>query len=327
MPVYVDFYTGLWSERWFRESPPEIKIIFPYLWTNDNKNISAMYEIDTGLIAYQLGIPEPKILTALQYLVEQNKIMFDPDISLVWVINHVKHQYLKTENISEKQAKGVFKAVRRYAEHPFYQEFMKKYPDIERVSNGYLMGMDTHSNGYGMAPGKGKGTGKVKGKDIILKKESKKSLKDKSSLSQQAEIVSQIILHLNAKSGSHYRASTEDTRKKIIARLAEGFILQDFLIVINRKVAQWGDDRKMAPFLRPETLFCKKHFASYVGEPDAARKQSVAEKILGGSPVVVDVTPDKIERFNGNPGHGVGIAIPTPPKTFPAPVELSEDVK
>jgi hypothetical protein len=47
------------------------------------------------------------------------------------------------------------------------------------------------------------------------------------------------------------------------ARVRDGFTLEDFKAVIDAKVSQWGDDEKMAEYLRPETLFGTK-FEGYL---------------------------------------------------------------
>lgn len=84
------------------------------------------------------------------------------------------------------------------------------------------------------------------------------------------EIYKQVISYLNQKAGSSYRSSSTVTQKHINGRLAEGFTLDDFKKVIDKKCAEWlGSD--MAKFLRPETLFGTK-FESYLNAPDATKK-------------------------------------------------------
>lgn len=73
-----------------------------------------------------------------------------------------------------------------------------------------------------------------------------------------------VIAHLNEKAGTKYRASTPKTQALIRARTAEGFTLDDFIAVIDKKCAMWlGSD--MEKYLRPETLFGTK-FEGYLNE-------------------------------------------------------------
>ena len=80
------------------------------------------------------------------------------------------------------------------------------------------------------------------------------------------EEIGQIIDHLNRKTGSNYKASTQATRRLIESRLKEGFTVEQFKSVIDKKVMDWSRDEKMAQYLRPETLFGSK-FDSYLNAP------------------------------------------------------------
>ena len=92
--------------------------------------------------------------------------------------------------------------------------------------------------------------------------------KDKDILSAtplEASIIREIIDYLNSKAGTNYKTTTPKTRTLIKARLKEGFTLDDFYTVIDKKVLLWGKDIKMQAYLRPETLFGTK-FESYLNE-------------------------------------------------------------
>lgn len=84
-----------------------------------------------------------------------------------------------------------------------------------------------------------------------------------------------IIEHLNQNTGKHYKSTTRKTKDLIKARFNEGFNEQEFLTVINNKVAEWkGTD--MEKYLRPETLFGTK-FESYLN-------QQTSNKQTGNNP-------------------------------------------
>lgn len=80
---------------------------------------------------------------------------------------------------------------------------------------------------------------------------------------EDKEIYKYIVDYLNQKAGTNYRASTKKTQTCIHARLAEGFTVDDFKTVIDKKCADWLTDPKMEQYLRPETLFGTK-FESYL---------------------------------------------------------------
>lgn len=76
----------------------------------------------------------------------------------------------------------------------------------------------------------------------------------------------EVVDYLNQKVGSKYKHTTKSTQRIISGRFKEGFTLDDFKAVIDTKAAQWMGDKKMAAFLRPETLFAASHFESYLNE-------------------------------------------------------------
>lgn len=78
------------------------------------------------------------------------------------------------------------------------------------------------------------------------------------------ESISLIVDYLNSKAKTNYRNNTPKTQSLIIARLKEGYKLEDFQKVIDVKTTEWlGTD--MSKYLRPETLFGNK-FENYLNQ-------------------------------------------------------------
>lgn len=78
-------------------------------------------------------------------------------------------------------------------------------------------------------------------------------------------IIKEIIEYLNNKTNSNFKYTSKTTQNKIIARLNEGYSLDDFIAVIDKKCLDWLNDSKMSVYLRPETLFGTK-FESYLNQ-------------------------------------------------------------
>lgn len=76
------------------------------------------------------------------------------------------------------------------------------------------------------------------------------------------EIVNKVISHLNEKANTNYRTSSKSTKQKINARLNEGYCLDDFIAVIDKKYAEWIGT-EFEQYLCPETLFGTK-FEKYL---------------------------------------------------------------
>lgn len=99
-------------------------------------------------------------------------------------------------------------------------------------------------------------------KEELYKKD---NTKDYAEQSKKDYPISEIIDYLNQKANTGYKYSTQKTKTLIKARMNEGFTLDDFKTVIDKKCSQWISDEKMICYLRPETLFGTK-FESYLNE-------------------------------------------------------------
>lgn len=78
------------------------------------------------------------------------------------------------------------------------------------------------------------------------------------------QCIEYIVQYLNESVGTNYKATSKSTIKHISARFKEGYVLDDFYDVIDKKVKQWKNT-EMEKYLRPETLFGTK-FENYVNE-------------------------------------------------------------
>ena len=76
----------------------------------------------------------------------------------------------------------------------------------------------------------------------------------------------EIVDYLNKLAGTNYRSSSKKTQQLIKARINEGYTLDDFKVVIEKKTREWINDNKMKGYLRPETLFGIK-FEGYLNQP------------------------------------------------------------
>lgn len=90
--------------------------------------------------------------------------------------------------------------------------------------------------------------------------------------------VKEIIEYFNLKTHSKYRADSKGNRNLIIPRLKDGYEVDDFKRIIDNKCASWLGNKEMAGYLRPETLFCLKHFESYLNERPQAKSEDVVEE-------------------------------------------------
>lgn len=83
----------------------------------------------------------------------------------------------------------------------------------------------------------------------------------------------EVVEYLNQKTGKNFKHTSKVTQRHIRARFAEGFTVNDFKQVIDKKCSDWLRDQKMKEYLRPETLFGTK-FESYLNSKTTTAKQT-----------------------------------------------------
>ena len=90
--------------------------------------------------------------------------------------------------------------------------------------------------------------------------------------------IKDIIDYMNKVFGTNYKHTSRATVQHIHARLDEGFTVNDFYQVIEKKARQWKDDPNMAQYLRPQTLFATK-FESYLNQITPKEKSEFEKNI------------------------------------------------
>jgi hypothetical protein len=77
-------------------------------------------------------------------------------------------------------------------------------------------------------------------------------------------IYSDAVEYLNSKAGTKYKSNSKNTTRHIQARIREGYTLEDFKTVIDKKCSEWLNT-DMEKYLCPETLFGSK-FEKYLNQ-------------------------------------------------------------
>ena len=121
----VDFNTCIWKDPWFRKLSTKAKNLFIFLWTNDHKNLTCMYEMDMGMMSFYTGLSSKDIRDTLSILYP--KVKYDSEKEIIWVINFVRHQFMRTQNVSPKIIKGIENNLVQMNGHFFVGEFLKEY--------------------------------------------------------------------------------------------------------------------------------------------------------------------------------------------------------
>ena len=98
----------------------------------------------------------------------------------------------------------------------------------------------------------------------IIEKKAKKTKITKPMTRERKTLVAKVIEYLNEKTGTSFETTGVNV-ELICARADDGYGLDDFKVVIDKKVYDWkGSDQQI--YLRPKTLFAKSNFENYLNE-------------------------------------------------------------
>lgn len=115
----------------------------------------------------------------------------------------------------------------------------------------------------------------------------------KNNMSSKLDCTDEIIQHLNMRAGTKYKSNTAKTKQLINARLNEGFTLEDFKTVIDKKCVEWCGT-EYEKYLRPNTLFGTK-FESYLNQNVVKPKSKKGDAI--------DAVKDLYMKYGGDNGE------------------------
>ena len=247
--------TSFWTDGKVDEFSPEDKYFMLYLLTSPFSTQLGIYEISIKQVAFQLGYSADTVKVLLDRF--ENKygvILFSAATNEVAIKNFLRHSIIKggapVRDCLIKELKKVKNRdlIARVFSHikgsEALNETVKNIIAEYEEKNGAL----SYSN--------------EKQNDNENENDNDVSCPDTGNDSFK-ESCESIISYLNKKAGTGYKSTTAKTKTAIKARLSEGFTVDDFKIVIDKKCAEWIGDEKMEKYLRPETLFGTK-FEGYL---------------------------------------------------------------
>lgn len=88
----------------------------------------------------------------------------------------------------------------------------------------------------------------------------------------------EIIEYLNLKTGSKFKPTTKQYVQAIRSRLKEGYTVDDFKTVIDKKCREWKGT-KLEKYLTPKTLFAPSHFDTYLNSNEMAAMTDTERKV------------------------------------------------
>ncbi len=265
MAKYNPVATIFWGDKDVEDLPPNGKLLLLFLITNHRINNSGIYEITIKKISQETGLT---VEFATNFL-EKNKlknITYDFENSMVFVHNRrIYSPGGKPENVE----KGINQEYKVSSKSFLWKLFNDLYPAILK---DFVNRCPTVAQ-------------PLPNRSIPLPLPLPIDLNNNKPLKIEGEILET----LNQVAGKNYKP-TDANLNFIKARLAEGYTQEDCEAVIKNRVAYWKDDAKMAEFIRPATLFCKKNFPGYLNAPPPGSNGNGRKKTK------MDLAIEKLQR-------------------------------
>ena len=107
----------------------------------------------------------------------------------------------------------------------------------------------------------------------------------------------EIIEYLNLKTGSKFKPTTKPYIQAIRSRLKEGYTVDDFKTVIDKKCREWKGT-KLEKYLTPKTLFAPSHFDTYLNSNETAAMTDTERKVAELNALI-----DAVERGTDETGN------------------------
>ena len=117
----------------------------------------------------------------------------------------------------------------------------------------------------------------------------------------------EIIEYLNIKTGSKFKATTKPYIQAIRSRLKEGYTVDDFKTVIDKKCREWKGT-KLEKYLTPKTLFAPSHFDTYLNSNEMAAMTDTERKVAELN-ALIDAVEGGTHEAGNIEGYGPTIDI------------------
>ena len=261
MALYRNIHLSFWQDTKVTDDfTPEDRYFYLYLLTNPHTNLCGCYEISIKQMANEMGYDVKKVGKLIdRFSFTHNLIRYARSEREILIFHWSKYNWTS----SEKFRKPLLQEIQNVKTDDF-REYLLKLFDGENVKYG----IDT-----------------VSGKEEYSINTNCMDTTDTDSITDADNNIlpeiKEIIQYLNDVCGTRYRYQTKGTQEHINARLKEGYTVDDFKMVIDKKFEEWhGTD--MEKFLRPETLFAGK-FESYLNQKITKKTyQSQTAQMLDG---------------------------------------------
>lgn len=242
MAIYRNVHMSFWTDPKVEDDfTADDRYFFLYLMTNTHTNLCGCYELSISQIDREMGLKNKKKVEKLIDRMQRvhKNIIYSHQTKEVLILRWHKYNW----TASEKFRKPLIREIEQIKNDDFKEYLLSIFHGEDTISYPDVYGMDTT--------------------DTV------------SDADADYTVHKDIIDYLNMVCGTKYKHTTVTTIKNINARIREGYSIDDFKKVIDKKFDEWNKDSKMSKYLNPDTLFGTK-FEKYLNQISAGTGSRVS---------------------------------------------------
>lgn len=231
MAIYRTVQLSFWTDEYVLDNfTPEDKFFYLYLLTNPQTNLCGCYQLSWTTTIGQLGYNKETILRLIDRFENVHKLIkYCSETKEILLLNWHKYNWTKSPDF--------IKGLEKHLVNVKCAEFREYLENVRCNNTVYRPSQDGQETSVTV------------------------TVTDTVSVT---DTVTDIISYLNSICNTNYKSNTKNTIKHIKARLNEGYTVEDFKTVIDKKYGEWTGT-EMEQYLRPATLFGTK-FESYLNQ-------------------------------------------------------------
>jgi hypothetical protein len=131
MANYRQIHVSIWKDSWFLDLEPDEKLLYIYLFSNENTSLSGIYRLARRVIYFETGIDKKRSDEILRKFEEDGKVYTQGDV--VWVVKMRKYH----ETSSTKVQKRIHDDIDIIPNCDLKNKYIAYYSMENRVSIGY----------------------------------------------------------------------------------------------------------------------------------------------------------------------------------------------
>lgn len=205
-----------------------------HLW---DKNLSLKAK---GLLSLMLSLPDDwdYSINGLEKILKEKK-----DCIMTTLQELEEYKYLRRDTY--RNEKGQYECTYNIYELPQQEEYIEE-TQLENPSGKNRVGLSESVNPTQLNT-------------------NNKLTKTNNNKYNKENIIKEIVDYLNEKLGTRYKSTTKSICSSINARLEEGYTIDDFKLVIDKKYKEWKGT-EFEKYLTPDTLFRPTKFEKYLNQ-------------------------------------------------------------